>query len=169
MSPRARATSIERTATAEDVLRLARSTGHSRFPVTGEDWDDIDGIVHVKRAIAVPHDRRADVPVSALMVPPLLVPETIRLDPLLLLLRWNVLFISIAAAASAAAPSIILRVGDATDEKEDGGRGQDSGSIHWVLPPGNHPWRIAKVLSDFSNASSVPGVRHLSALCVVHR
>ena len=47
MSPRARATSIERTATAEDVLRLARCTGHSRFPVTGEDWDDIDGIVHV--------------------------------------------------------------------------------------------------------------------------
>jgi hypothetical protein len=69
--------------------------------------------------------------------------------PLLLLLRWNVLFISIAAAASAASPSIILRVGDATDEKEDGGRGQDSGSIHWVLPPGNHPWRIAKVFSDF--------------------
>jgi CBS domain containing-hemolysin-like protein len=58
MSPRARATSIERTATAEDVLRLARRTGHSRFPVTGEDWDDIDGIVHVKRAIAVPPGSR---------------------------------------------------------------------------------------------------------------
>ncbi len=87
MSPRARATSIERTGTAEDVVALARSTGHSRFPVTGEDWDDIDGVVHVKRAIAVPHARRADVPVSALMVAPVLVPETIRLDPLLLMLR----------------------------------------------------------------------------------
>jgi CBS domain containing-hemolysin-like protein len=87
MTPRVRCTGIERTAKAEDVIRLARQTGHSRFPVIGEDWDDVDGLVHVKRAIAVPHDRRPDVPVSALMVPPVMVPETIRLDPLLLQLR----------------------------------------------------------------------------------
>ena len=87
MTPRVRCTSIERTAAAGDVVRLARKTGHSRFPVIGEDWDDVDGLVHVKRAIAVPHDRRNDVPVSALMVDALVVPETIRLDPLLLLLR----------------------------------------------------------------------------------
>jgi len=87
MTPRVRCTSIERTAASEDVVRLARSTGHSRFPVTGDDWDDVDGLVHVKRAIAVPHQRREDVPVSALMVDALMVPETIRLDPLLLLLR----------------------------------------------------------------------------------
>ena len=95
MRPRARSSSIERTATADDVVRLARRTGHSRFPVTGEDWDDIDEVVHVKRAIAVPHDRRPDVPVSALMVPPLLVPETIRLDPLLLMLREHGLQLAI--------------------------------------------------------------------------
>ena len=87
MTPRVRCTAIERTAAAGDVVRLARTTGHSRFPVIGEDWDDIDGLVHVKRAIAVPHKRREDVPVSALMVHPLMVPETIRLDPLLLILR----------------------------------------------------------------------------------
>ena len=87
MTPRMRCTGIERTSTAEDVVALARATGHSRFPVIGEDWDDIDGVVHVKKAIAVPHARRPDVPVSALMVPQLLVPETIRLDPLLLQLR----------------------------------------------------------------------------------
>ncbi len=87
MTPRVRCTAIERTAAAGDVVRLARRTGHSRFPVIGEDWDDVDGLVHVKRAIAVPHDRREDVPVSALMVDALMVPETIRLDPLLLMLR----------------------------------------------------------------------------------
>jgi CBS domain containing-hemolysin-like protein len=87
MTPRVRCSGIERTAKAEDVIRLARQTGHSRFPVIGDDWDDIDGLVHVKKAIAVPHDRRPDVPVSALMVPPVMVPETIRLDPLLLQLR----------------------------------------------------------------------------------
>ena len=87
MTPRVRCTPIGRTDSAEDVVRMARTTGHSRFPVTGEDWDDVDGLVHVKRAIAVPHDRRKDVPVSALMVDAMMVPETIRLDPLLLLLR----------------------------------------------------------------------------------
>jgi len=87
MTPRVHGTAIERTASAGDVVRLARNTGHSRFPVIGEDWDDVDGLVHVKRAIAVPHDRRDDVPVSALMVDALVVPESIRLDPLLLMLR----------------------------------------------------------------------------------
>ena len=87
MTPRVHSTAIERTASAGDVVRLARNTGHSRFPVIGEDWDDVDGLVHVKRAIAVPHHRRDDVPVSALMVDALVVPESIRLDPLLLMLR----------------------------------------------------------------------------------
>jgi CBS domain containing-hemolysin-like protein len=87
MTPRVHCMSIERTASAGDVVRLARTTGHSRFPVIGEDWDDVDGLVHVKRAIAVPHDRRKVVPVSALMVDAVMVPETIRLDPLLLMLR----------------------------------------------------------------------------------
>ena len=87
MTPRVRCSGIERTARADDIIRLARQTGHSRFPVIGDDWDDIDGLVHVKKAIAVPHDRRPDVPVSALMVAPVMVPETIRLDPLLLQLR----------------------------------------------------------------------------------
>ncbi|WP_338750992.1 hemolysin family protein [Janibacter alittae] len=88
MTPRNRASAIDRTATAEDLVALARRTGHSRFPVTaGDDWDDIDGVVHVKKGIAVPHERRDSVPVSALMIDAVVVPETLRLDPLLLQLR----------------------------------------------------------------------------------
>src|SRR6476661_3487190 len=87
MTPRVRCTGIHRDESADDVLRLSRRTGHSRFPVLGEDWDDVDGVVHVKKAMAVPHERRKDVPVSALMSDRLVVPETIRLDPLLRELR----------------------------------------------------------------------------------
>ena len=87
MTPRVRCVAIERTASAADVVALARSSGHSRFPVIGDGWDDVSGVVHVKKAIAVPPERRPDVPVTALMIPPVVVPETIRLDPLLLLLR----------------------------------------------------------------------------------
>jgi CBS domain containing-hemolysin-like protein len=87
MTPRVRCTGIHRDESADDILRLSRRTGFSRFPVLGEDWDDVDGVVHVKKAMAVPHERRKDVPVSALMSERLVVPETIRLDPLLRQLR----------------------------------------------------------------------------------
>jgi magnesium and cobalt exporter, CNNM family len=87
MTPRVRCESIERTASAADVIALTRRTGHSRFLVIGDDVDDVEGLVHVKKAVAVPASRRADVPVSALMTEATLVPETLSLDHLLPLLR----------------------------------------------------------------------------------
>lgn len=72
---------------ADDVLQLARRTGHSRFPVYGDDLDDITGVVHLKAAISVPRDRRADVPAGALATEPLRVPETAHVDGLVAELR----------------------------------------------------------------------------------
>jgi CBS domain containing-hemolysin-like protein len=83
MTPRPSVSSIARSATAQDVIDLARQTGLSRFPVIDEGIDDIAGIVHVKQAVAVPHERRAVVPASALQSEPLRVPETMTLDTLL--------------------------------------------------------------------------------------
>ena len=42
-----------------EIVDPARSpaTGYSRFPVIGEDSDDIVGIVHVKQAVALPRER----------------------------------------------------------------------------------------------------------------
>ncbi len=142
MTPRVRATAIERTATAADVLALARRTGHSRFPVIGEDWDDIDGMVHVKRAMAVPHERRADVPVSALMVPPLLVPETIRLDPLLLLLRGAGMQLVVVVDEFGGTSGVVTLedvveeiVGEVSDEHDRGGTtGRQTGEGTWTFP-----------------------------------
>jgi CBS domain containing-hemolysin-like protein len=72
---------------ADDVIRLARSTGHSRFPVYDDDLDDITGVVHVKAAVSVPREKRMEVPVGALSTEPLRVPETMHLDVLVAELR----------------------------------------------------------------------------------
>ncbi len=87
MTPRVRTLVLQRDQTAAEVIALARRSGHSRFPVIDGDLDDVVGIVHLKSAVAVPRERRDDVPVAAIMSEALRVPETVRLDPLLVELR----------------------------------------------------------------------------------
>jgi CBS domain containing-hemolysin-like protein len=83
MTPRPAVAAVQRQEPAETVLELARQTGYSRFPVYDENLDDIVGLVHVKQAVAVPRERRADVPASALQSEALRVPETMKLGMLL--------------------------------------------------------------------------------------
>lgn len=87
MTPRPQVASVDRTDTALDVIALARSTGHSRFPVTDGSIDEVVGIVHVKQAVSVPREKRAEVPVAALQDEALSVPHTLDLDSLLDQLR----------------------------------------------------------------------------------
>lgn len=87
MTDRQRVVTLRRADTATDVVRLSRETGHSRFPVIGDDSDDIVGLVHLRRAIGVPYERRDEVPAAALMIDAPRVPETVHLGPLLVELR----------------------------------------------------------------------------------
>jgi len=87
MTPRTKVESVHRSDTAWDVIALAKKTGLSRFPVIDESLDDIRGVVHVKQAVAVPLDKRAEVPASALQSEVIRVPETMTLDVLLTELR----------------------------------------------------------------------------------
>ena len=87
MTPRPRLATVKRGDTADAIIELTRKTGYSRFPVIGENSDDVTGVVHVKQAVAVPRDRRAEVPASALQTDALRVPETMALDDLLAELR----------------------------------------------------------------------------------
>jgi len=87
MTPRPSMHAISVGDCADDVIRLARSTGHSRFPVYDDDLDDITGVVHVKAAVSVPREKRLEVPVGALSTEPLRVPETVHLDALVAELR----------------------------------------------------------------------------------
>lgn len=89
MTDRVRMEALPDTASAADVVDTARRTGYSRFPVMGDDEDNVRGIVNLRRAIAIPLDRRSHVQVtsSSLMSDAPQVPETMRLAELLVELR----------------------------------------------------------------------------------
>ena len=87
MTPRPSIHALAVDDSADDVIQLARRTGHSRFPVYDDSMDDIVGIVHLKAAVGVPRDRRGDVPAAALATEPLRVPEAVHLDTLVAELR----------------------------------------------------------------------------------
>jgi CBS domain containing-hemolysin-like protein len=88
MTPRVRTTSLEAGDRAATVIDLARQTGHSRFPVLDAE-DVVVGTVHVKHAVALPVHERPTTRVKHIMVKPIVVPDSLRLDPLLALLRQD--------------------------------------------------------------------------------
>ena len=142
MTPRLRCVVVNRDDTAADVVRLARTTGHSRFPVVDDGLDDVVGVVHVKRAVAVPHDRRSDVPAAALASAALLVPETVRLDPLLVQLRAQGLQLAVVVDEYGGTSGVVTledvveeivgEVADEHDRSRTGGHRLRDGS--WLVP-----------------------------------
>lgn len=95
MTPRVRMTSVRGTDTAADIVALSARTGHSRLPVLGDGPDDIVGLVHVKRAFAVPLADRVRVTATDLMFAPTRVPETMGAARLLAELRTQGLQIAV--------------------------------------------------------------------------
>ncbi len=88
MTPRVRTTTIDETERASAVVELTRQTGLSRFPVL-DSLDAVVGTVHVKHAVALPVHERATTRIRHIMVKPTVVPDSLRLDPLLALLRGD--------------------------------------------------------------------------------
>ena len=125
MTPRVKMFALEKDASANELIELARRTGHSRFPVIGEDADDVVGVVHLKRAVSVPFERRDQVPVSALMIDPVRVPSTMPLDRFMIQLRGKGLQIGIVldeyggtAGLATLEDAVEEVVGDLADEHD---------------------------------------------------
>ncbi|RYE77731.1 MAG: HlyC/CorC family transporter, partial [Myxococcales bacterium] len=87
MTPRMRMATIDVNDPVSDIIELSAATGFSKFPVTKGSSDNVVGSVHVKQAVAVPRSDRGTVQAREVMVPATVVPESLRLDPLLALLR----------------------------------------------------------------------------------
>ena len=85
--PRVSVSAIEQHQSVADLVSLSGQTGFSRFPVIGDDIDDVMGVALVKNVYEVPSGRWADTPVTDIMRAPLIVPETRNLRSLLLDMR----------------------------------------------------------------------------------
>ena len=78
---------VARDATAADVAARSIATGYSRFPVMGDDVDDVVGVVHAKDVLGVPADARARTSVQEISHEATFVPEGRDLESLLTQMR----------------------------------------------------------------------------------
>lgn len=87
MTPRMDMETVEADQSLNDVLSVARATGFSRFPVTEGHADEIRGILHIKKAIAVPKPKRSVLTAATIVSDMVRVPESVNLDTLITDLR----------------------------------------------------------------------------------
>ena len=140
MTPRVRTLTVEAGDRASTVIELARESGHSRFPVLDAD-DTVVGTVHVKHAVALPVSERATTRIKHIMVKPLVVPDSIRLDPLLALLRQDGFQMAIVLDEYGGHAGIVTLedvieeiVGDISDEHDRlGSRARQRRDGSWVV------------------------------------
>jgi CBS domain containing-hemolysin-like protein len=82
MTPRVGVQTLPADATVADAV-AALADGHSRFPVVGDDVDDLRGVVGIGQIIAVPREARSAVTVVEIADPAMLVPASLPLPQLL--------------------------------------------------------------------------------------
>jgi CBS domain containing-hemolysin-like protein len=85
--PRTSIVAVQAQETVAELSRKALEHGHSRFPVYGENLDDIIGVAHVKDVYQLEDDARESTPVATIARVALVVPETRDLESLLIDMR----------------------------------------------------------------------------------
>ncbi|MFZ3416191.1 hemolysin family protein [Arthrobacter sp. 3Tela_A] len=154
MTPRIRLETIDADQPVSDVIEAARRTGYSRFPILGDSPDDIRGVVHVKKAVAVPRRKRAELPAAAIMSDILRVPETVHLDSLLSELRSANLQLAVVldeyggTAGVATLEDLVEEiVGEVSDEHDKLKPGVlQSASGYWYFPGIMRPDEVSDLI-----------------------
>jgi magnesium and cobalt transporter len=83
MIPRSHMVVIPFDAPLEDFLPLVLESGHSRFPVIGEDRDAVEGILLAKDLLRHYAENGGEVEMKSLVRPAVVIPESKRLNMLL--------------------------------------------------------------------------------------
>jgi len=87
MAPRVDVVALSATATMDEVVDTALSSGYSRIPVYEEDIDHIVGILYVHDLLATPPEQWHDLKLRDIVREPLLAPESKPVDELLWMMR----------------------------------------------------------------------------------
>jgi magnesium and cobalt transporter len=84
MIPRSQMVVIERNQSLEEMLRVIVKSGHSRFPVTGADRDEVLGILLAKDLLRYfANEARGELRIEDYLRPASVIPESKRLNALL--------------------------------------------------------------------------------------
>jgi CBS domain containing-hemolysin-like protein len=169
MTPRVRTLTLEYGDRAAAVIERARQSGHSRFPVLDAE-DAVVGTVHVKHAVALPVPERATTRVKHIMVKPTVVPDSIRLDPLLALLRQDGFQMAVVLDEYGGHAGIVTLedvveeiVGDISDEHDRlGSRARQRRDGSWILSGMMRPDEVEDVtgiaLPENENYDTIAGL-----------
>ncbi|WP_394938733.1 hemolysin family protein [Psychromicrobium sp. YIM B11713] len=158
MTPRIRVETIDIDAPLTDVIDAARRTGFSRFPVIGDSADDVLGVVHVKRAIAVPTERRIGLQAGTIKEDVLRVPETIHLDALLRELRAGNLQLAVVVdeyGGTAGVATLEDLVEEIVGEVED----EHDVTTPGVLQSADGDWHFPGLMRPDEITDQIPGLR----------
>ncbi len=153
LTPRTQVRFVRAADPATSIIDAAVATGHSRFPVSGQDSDDVVGLVHLKRAVSIPPDERDGVRVWQLMIDVPLVPETIPLDDLLDQLRERGLQMAVVVDEYGGTAGILTLedvveelVGEITDEHDPvAGRAERLADGTWMMTGSLRPDEIEEM------------------------
>jgi len=125
MVPRIDIVAINATASLAEIKQIARSSGHSRFPVYGETADDVLGFLYVKDLFC--HDFKEQEPFNllAFIRRAYVIPESKRLDKLLEELKTTRMHIALVVDEYGGTAGIVTMediieviVGDILDEHD---------------------------------------------------
>lgn len=89
MIPRSQMVVIHKGDTLDEVLAMIIESGHSRFPVVGEDKDEIQGILLAKDLLQLVVHKNSELKLADLIRDPVIIPESKRLNVLLNEFRVN--------------------------------------------------------------------------------
>ena len=142
MVPRVRIVGLPASVTVADLQRASIESGHSRFPVFGDDLDEILGVAHVKDSLRLSPGERGVEPITDHMRPALVIPESQPLDAVLFELRTKGSGLAIVTDEYGGTAGIVTSedlleeiIGEIRDEHDadtdlEGAPGELSGLLH---------------------------------------
>ncbi len=143
MTPRPRMQALDKADSVADLVTASIRTGYSRFPILDGSSDDVVGVAHIKQAASVPREKRSEVPLAAIMVDVIRVPETMRLETLMGELRAKGLQLAIVVDEYGGTAGLVTLedlveelVGELVDEHDRAKAGITRGANSSILFPG---------------------------------